>query len=278
MDENENIESEMRQLFGITEDSNDSEVNASEGESSATDNQEQSSQTTGEETSSSETEDAAPAPSTATETTANTETSTEDAPLIPEEKFNKQNSAFAQMRIQNKELSDLLMNLAKATGQNPKNITEAQDILKDGLTKVVSKNRNIPEDILREMEDDKRKLAELQQTQAKQKALAGFQAVKDTFKLTRDEVNKFADKLIENNLNPFEQDVNLVKEYKDMYFDQLIAKAREEGVQEERTRSLNAQRNSTTPSTQKGLPENAGSQETPIKTIKDLDRLLDSLK
>lgn len=278
MDENENIESEMRQLFGITEDSNDSEVNASEGESSATDNQEQPSQTTGEETSSSETEDAAPAPSTATETTANTETSTEDAPLIPEEKFNKQNSAFAQMRIQNKELSDLLMNLAKATGQNPKNIAEAQDILKDGLTKVVSKNRNIPEDILREMEDDKRKLAELQQTQAKQKALAGFQAVKDTFKLTRDEVNKFADKLIENNLNPFEQDLNLVKEYKDMYFDQLIAKAREEGVQEERTRSLNAQRNSTTPSTQKGLPENAGSQETPIKTIKDLDRLLDSLK
>lgn len=278
MDENENIESEMRQLFGITEDSNDSEVNASEGESSATDNQEQSSQTTGEETSSSGTEDAAPAPSTATETTANTETSTEDTPLIPEEKFNKQNSAFAQMRIQNKELSDLLMNLAKATGQNPKNVTEAQDILKDGLTKVVSKNRNIPEDILREMEDDKRKLAELQQTQAKQKALAGFQAVKDTFKLTRDEVNKFADKLIENNLNPFEQDVNLVKEYKDMYFEQLIAKAREEGVQEERTRSLNAQRNSTTPSTQKGLPENAGSQETPIKTIKDLDRLLDSLK
>lgn len=278
MDENENIESEMRQLFGITEDSNDSEVNASEGESSATDKQEPTSQTTGEETSSSGTEDAAPAPSTATETTANTETSTEDTPLIPEEKFNKQNSAFAQMRIQNKELSDLLMNLAKATGQNPKNITEAQDILKDGLTKVVSKNRNIPEDILREMEDDKRKLAELQQTQAKQKALAGFQAVKDTFKLTRDEINKFADKLIENNLNPFEQDINLVKEYRDMYFDQLIAKAREEGVQEERTRSLNAQRNSTTPSTQKGLPENAGSQETPIKTIKDLDRLLDSLK
>ena len=277
MDDIENIESEMRELFGITEDFDVADTDVGNTESSATADEEPASQT-GEDTSAGSTENAAPAETPATATTPNAETSTKDTTLNPEEKFSKQNQAFAQMRIQNKELTDLLMNLAQATGQNPKNIAEAQTMLKEGLTKVVSKNRNIPEDVLREMEEDKRALAEFKQNQARQKALAGFQQVKDLHELSREEVNSFADKLIEKNLNPFEQDIDLVKEYRNLYFDDLIAKAKEAGVQEERARSLKAQQNSTTPSTQKGLPEDTGSQGNPIKTVADLDKLLDSLK
>ena len=267
-------EAEVREMFGITEDlGTDTNVAA---ESAPSADQEPTSQE-GDNTSADSAENAAPT-TPATETTSNAETPAQDTALDPEAKFNKQNSAFAQMRIQNKELSDLLMNLAQATGQTPKNIAEAQTILKEGLTKVVSKNRNIPEDVLREMEEDKKALAEFKQTQARQKALAGFQAVKEAHGLSRDDVNQFADKLIENKLNPFEQDLDLVKEYRNLYFDQLIAKAKEEGVQEERARSLKAQQNSTTPSTQKGLPENAGNQLTPIKSVEDLNSLLDSFK
>lgn len=277
MDDIENIESEMRDLFGITEDSEPAAAPSEPAqESGATVDKEPEPQQ-GENTSAGSTENTAPT-TPVTETTPNTKTPVKDTILDPEEKFSKQNSAFAQMRIQNKELSELLMNLAQATGQNPKNIAEAQTILKEGLNKVVSKNRNIPEDVLREMEDDKRELAELKQNQARQKALAGFQAVKDSFGLSREDVNNFADKLIENKLNPFEQDLDLVKEYRNLYFEELIAKAREEGVQAERARSLKAQQNSTTPSTQKGLPDDTGNQGTPIKTVKDLDKLLDSLK
>ena len=277
----EQIESEMRELFGVTEDNatgTDSTTdNTTATTTESTDNKQPESQT-GDNTSAGSTENAAPETTPATETTPNAKTSTKDTTLNPEEKFNKQNSAFAQMRIQNKELSDLLISLAKATGQNPKNITEAQDILKEGLTKVVSKNRNIPEDILRKMEEDEKAIAQYKQNEAKQNALAGFQKVKDMHDLTNDEVNSFVDKLIEQNLNPFERNLDLVKEYRNMYFDELIAKAKEAGVQEERARSLKAQQNSTTPSTQKGLPDNAGNQERPIKTIADLDKLLDSLK
>lgn len=275
MEDDANIESEMRDLFGITEDSVPAPT--AEPEPAPADDNEPKSQT-GEDTSKESTETAAPAPTPATETAPTPQTSTKDTSLNPEEKFNKQNSAFAQMRIENKDLSDLLMNLAKATGQNPKNITEAKDILKEGLTKVVSKNRNIPEDVLREMEEDKKALAEYKQTQARQKALAGFQAVKDSFGLSKEDVNNFADKLIEHKLNPFEQDLDLVKEYRNMYFEELIAKAREAGVQEERARSIKAQQNSTTPSTQKGVTENTGNQATPIKTTADLDKFLEGLK
>lgn len=280
MDE-EQMKSEINELFGITEDTTSDATDIADETSAETDadaKSEASTETTQQDSTSTESTESNPATESKTET-ASTQTPTEDTPLDPEEKFqSKRDSAFAQMRIQNKEMSDLIMNLAKATGQTPKNMAEAQAMLNEGLTKVVSKNRNIPEDVLREMEEDKKQLAELKQTQARQNALAGFQQVKDTFQLSRNDVNDFADKLIEKNINPYEQNVNLVEQYKLIYFEQLIAKAKEQGVQEERARSLKAQQNSTTPTNQNGLSETTGNQGKPIKTVNDLDALLSGLK
>lgn len=280
MDEKQ-MESEIRDLFGITEetasDTTDSAVETT-AETDVESKSEVNTETAQQDATSTESTESSPATETKTET-ASTQTPAEDTPLDPEEKFqSKRDSAFAQMRIQNKELSDLIMNLAKATGQTPKNMAEAQAMLNEGLTKVVAKNRNIPEDVLREMEEDKKQLAELKQTQARQNALAGFQQVKDTFQLSRNDVNDFADKLIEKNINPYEQNVNLVEQYKLIYFDKLIANAREQGVQEERARSLKAQQNSTTPTNQNGLSETTGNQGKPIKSVMDLDKLLSGLK
>lgn len=276
MDDETNIESEVKEMFGIADELDVTPTDTANPQPSTDATTEQAPTQTEQNTSSDTTANVEPAKST-TETSP-IEKKSEDTPFSPEEKFSKQNSAFAQMRIQNKELSDLLMSLAAATGQNPKNVNEAQTILKEGLNKLTSKNRNIPEDVLREMEEDKKAIASFKQEQAKQKAIAGFQAVKDRFTLSRDEVNAFADKLIENKLNPFEQDLDLVKEYEHLYFNELLAKAKEQGVQEERARSNKAQQNSTTPSTQKGLPDSTGDQSKPIKTIEDLDKLLNSLK
>ena len=280
MEENENIESEIMSMFGIEAETTADTTDNTDENSVATDDasKSDSAETTQQDATSTESTESSPATEPKTET-ASDENSTEDTPLDPEEKFqSKRDSAFAQMRIQNKELSDLIMNLAKATGQTPKNMAEAQAMLNEGLTKVVAKNRNIPEDVLREMEADKKRLAELEQTQAKQNAIAGFQQVKDTFQLSRNDVNEFADKLIEKKINPYEQSVNLVEQYKLIYFDKLIANAREQGVQEERARSLKAQNNSTTPTNQNGLSETTGDQGKPIKTVADLDALLNSLK
>ena len=280
MDE-EQMKSEINELFGISDETTSDATDIADETSAETDadaKSEDSAETNQQDATSTESTESSPATETKTET-ASTQTSTEDTPLDPEEKFqSKRDSAFAQMRIQNKEMTDLIMNLAKATGQNPKNMAEAQAMLNEGLTKVVSKNRNIPEDVLREMEEDKKQLAALRQTQARQNALAGFQQVKDTFQLSRNDVNDFADKLIEKNINPYEQNVNLVEQYKLIYFEQLIAKAKEQGVQEERARSLKAQQNSTTPTNQNGLSETTGNQGKTIRTVEDLDKLLSGLK
>ena len=280
MEENENIESEIMSMFGIEAETTADTTDNTDENSVATDaaSKSDSAETTQQDATSTESTESSPVTEPKTET-ASDKNSAEDTQLDPEEKFqSKRDSAFAQMRIQNKELSDLVMNLAKATGQNPKNMAEAQAMLNEGLTKVISKNRNIPEDVLREMEADKKRLAELEQTQAKQNAIAGFQQVKDTFQLSRNDVNEFADKLIEKKINPYEQSVNLVEQYKLIYFDKLIANAKEQGVQEERARSLKAQNNSTTPTNQNGLSETTGDQGKPIKTVADLDALLNSLK
>ena len=266
---------EVRSLFGLTNEQPASPAPADPAPApSATEDTKPATDTdTNANTGSSATD---PAPST----TASTDpTPAEDTLLDPESKFNKQNSAFAQMRIQNKQYSDMIMNLARATGQNPGNIEEAQALLQDGLNKVVAKNRNIPEDVLREMDRDKQELNELRQAQARQNALAGFQRVKDTFGLSRNDVNAFADKLIAAKINPFENsNIDLVKEYKNLYFDKLIEQAVERGIQAERARALKATQSSTAPTSTRGTPDNTGNQVKRINTVDELNALLDSLK
>ena len=274
-------EAEIRAMWGITEEDSTRTTDTT----SSTEKDKTAADTTTDTTSPGESQ-ASKDVNTETKTPEQKPTTTDtssnqnqDTDFDPENKFSKSNSAFAQMRIENKTMADLILNLAKATGQTPKNLTEAQAMLKEGLTKVVSKNRNIPEDVLREMEEDKNALAEMRKEQAKQKALAGFQQVKDLHGLSREDINKFADKLLEKQINPFEHpDIDLVKEYRSMYFNELIAAAKEQGVQEERARALKATNNSTTPSTQQGLPDNTGNQGNPIKTVADLDKFFESLK
>ena len=266
---NEDVEAEIRAMFGITEDAA-AEPPAQDVDPSATPSNEPAQETPAEGTETPPQEENPP------QEEQNPQTQQQDTVVNPEEKFSKQNHAFAQLRIENKALADLVMNLAKASGQTPRNVAEAQEMLQQGLTKIVSKNRNIPEEALREMEADKLRIAQLEQDQARQKALAGFQKVKDTYQLSREEINAFTDRLIENKINPFEQEVDLVKEYKNLYFDELIAKAVERGVQAERARSLKAQQNSTTPPAQTGGTGTGPVQ--PIKSVKDLDAFLDSLK
>lgn len=273
MDE-ENIEQEMRAMFGITEDSDANTKNPGTTDDTGTDT---TSTAQGTDNSSAGTDTANPDQQTADTTTNNPKDEGQD--FNPEDKFmNKQNAAFARMRTENKEFAELIMNVAKATGANPKNLAEAKELLKGAATKTAAKNRNIPEDVLQEWEADKQALAEYKQQQAKQKALAGFQQVKDMHGLSREEVNDFADKLIERKLNPFENEIDLVKEYRNIYFDTLIAKAKEAGVQEERQRAAKAANNSTTPSTNNGRTDDTGTSGNPIKSIKDLDAFLSNLK
>lgn len=189
----------------------------------------------------------------------------------------KQNKAFAELRMQNKAQAEFIMRLARSAGLNPKDVKEAQEFLSEGATRVEAKKRNIDPEILRQLEEERTELEEYRNQANRQAAMLGFQKVKNEYNLTNEDLNNFAEQLAAKNINPFSGDrVDLLKEYRMLNFDKLLAQAKEAGRQEEIARSLKAKQNSTTPLKTTGNDTPLG--ETPaVNTVKDLDNLLNSL-
>lgn len=189
----------------------------------------------------------------------------------------KQNKAFAELRMQNKAQAEFIMRLARSAGLNPKDVKEAQEFLSEGATRVEAKKRNIDPETLRQLEEERTELEEYRNQANRQAAMLGFQKVKNEYNLTNEDLNNFAEQLAAKNINPFSGDrVDLLKEYRMLNFDKLLAQAKEAGRQEEIARSLKAKQNSTTPLKTTGNDTPLG--ETPaVNTVKDLDNLLNSL-
>lgn len=189
----------------------------------------------------------------------------------------KQNKAFAELRMQNKAQAEFIMRLARSAGLNPKDVKEAQEFLSEGATRVEAKKRNIDPETLRQLEEERTELEEYRNQANRQAAMLGFQKVKNEYNLTNEDLNNFAEQLAAKNINPFSGDrVDLLKEYRMLNFDKLLAQAKEVGRQEEIARSLKAKQNSTTPLKTTGNDTPLG--ETPaVNTVKDLDNLLNSL-
>lgn len=189
----------------------------------------------------------------------------------------KQNKAFAELRMRNKSQNEFIMRMAKAAGLNPQNAEEAQQLLAGNLTTFQAKKQNVDPDVLRKLEEERTELEELRALANRQAAMLGFQKVKDEYHLTNEDLNEFAGQLAAQKINPFGGDaVDLLKEYRMLNFEKLLAQAREEGRQEEISRSAKAKQNSTTPSKTSG--KDAAYNETPvINSVKDLDKYFESI-
>ena len=193
-----------------------------------------------------------------------------------EEKFNKQNRAFAEMRIKNKAQEDFLVRMANMAGLNVKSADEAMNALAPRIQQVEAKQKNMDPEVLKELEDSRKQISEMRKEKIKNSAIQGFANLKTLHGLSDKELDEFADTLIAAHKNPFEQEMDLVAEYRLANFDKLMEKAREAGRAEEITRSQNAQASSTTPTTQRS-PNNTGGSDISIKSQGDIDALFKSL-
>ena len=212
------------------------------------------------------------------ETTSTKDLSENDIDDIEDRMFRgNTKQAFAELRMQNKAQAEFIMRLARSAGLNPKDVKEAQEFLSEGATRVEAKKRNIDPETLRQLEEERTELEEYRNQANRQAAMLGFQKVKNEYNLTNEDLNNFAEQLAAKNINPFSGDrVDLLKEYRMLNFDKLLAQAKEAGRQEEIARSLKAKQNSTTPLKTTGNDTPLG--ETPaVNTVKDLDNLLNSL-
>lgn len=274
----DNIDQEMEALFAGA--AAEAGVSASaEPEGTAT--PETSVETSANNTTTSGSEDAGT--NNDSETPASSETTknddnghTEQTSFSAEDKFSKQNKAFAEMRIKNKEYEQFLMNMARVAKLDVKGAQDAMAVLQERLQQTEAKQKQMDPQVLKELEDSRRQLSEMQAARLKERAISDFARLKATHGLSDADLNEFADTLISKNRNPFEQEMDLVNEYRLTNFDKLIERAREEGRQEEIARSAKAQASSTSPSDQRATPAGAGTP-TAIKTVEDLEALFKTL-
>ena len=187
---------------------------------------------------------------------------------------NKAAAEFARMRIENKKLSTLLGDVAKILGIQ--DISDPEKMLQAVQEKVLqaqAKAIGIPEDILKRQKETEEKLTQYEQNQMRTQAYLGFQKVMDTYKLTQAQLNAFADELLEQGRNPFTTPMDLVKEYRDLHWEDILEAEREKARQEEADRAAKAASHSTQPSTKDGKP---GGDPAKITTVRDLDAWMSS--
>ena len=174
----------------------------------------------------------------------------------------KANAAFAQMRSENTALRKLVNDIAGVLGVNPNTPQpQMQAAVQDAILRAQAKQQNLdPAVLLRLQQLEQYKEANERQSLS-DRALMGFQAVKNQFGLSEKEIDGFADQLMKAGVNPFTTDVDLIAEYKLRNFDKLLAAAEQRGAAKEAERQQNVANHSSQPSKATG----AGSDSEPDK-------------
>lgn len=202
-----------------------------------------------------------------------TNSNTNQQPNKTDAKPNKINDAFARLRTQNAQYEKTLKGVATVLGIDAKDVN-TEDLLKVLQDKVVNeqaKQQNVPPELLKRLNSLEQDKQDRELRDLRTQAFLGFQRVKDKFNLTDDALQDFASELQLDGINPFETPINLETAYIQKHFNDLIAAAKEQGIQEEQARANKASTNSSTPATKRGAEDNKDSSEN-IKTVADLTK------
>ena len=183
----------------------------------------------------------------------------------------KQTQAFAAMRVENSTLKNTLQSVAAVLGiTETKDLSALSEAIKVKALEAQAKQQNVPVEMLQKLDRLENLEQQFTATQLQTQAAIGFQKVAEQFKLGNEELVAFAQSLLADGLNPYEKQVDLVKEYRDRNWETIINQAVETAVRAEQERAAKAGKASD-PGTEKGgVP---GAQDK-ITTIKDLDSLI----
>ena len=209
-----------------------------------------------------------------TEGTTDTSATTDPTP----ESNNKANAAFAEMRIQNRKITDALAAVLQQHGLDPALAKNPEQLIKDAedaRLEAEAKKQQVPADLLKRLTQLEKANLENERTRLTNAALAGFQAVKQKYNLSNQDISAFARQLQEAGTNPFEQEMDLEQHYKLHNLDKIIAAETQRAVEEALRNQQSAIQHSTAPSTTQGKKESSGADT--IDTMAQFDRFLMSL-
>ena len=179
----------------------------------------------------------------------------------------KDANAFAEMRVQNKAMSDMLKKIADATGIQ---YTDQNDMLaklnSDALTKLAEK-QGVPVEILQRMETLERNSQLYLQQQNESRLRAGFVNLKQDYGLSDEEMMNFAKQLDDDKVDLSK--VDLVAEYRNRNFEAIVQKRIDAAVAAALSKDQQAQAQSTQPTAQ-GAVQQAAAKTEQITTVAGL--------
>lgn len=189
----------------------------------------------------------------------------------------KSQQAFISMRQQNKKYSDVLKGIAGVLGVQGDHSDEANILaaLQSKITENEAGKNNVPVEMYERLKQLELRDQEYTAVQTQQRVASGFEAVKNQFELTQPELNTFAEDLVKSGRNPLEANLDLVSEYKSMYFDKLVQKAADAAIAAEQARASKATTQSTKPGNKIGNnPAETGDQK--VSNVRELENWLKS--
>lgn len=181
------------------------------------------------------------------------------------------------MRIQNSQYEKALENVADILGIDKGKAKTPDALLAEVKAKTLEKqaaSQNVPLELLQQMEGFRQKAEAFERAQMEQQALAGFRQVQTMHGLGEQDMMEFIGKLEESGINPFvNPNVDLVKEYRNFYFDSILQKQVDAAVQKALGTQQAAANHSTTPGTHSG-PSGEGAKANSVNTVAGLEALL----
>lgn len=202
----------------------------------------------------------------------------DDPPFEPGNLFGtgKQNTAFAQMRVQNTAMQKTLAKVAQTLGINTNDPEQLLAALDRKVNEHTAETTGVPLDTLERLDkltrDAERRDAETMAAEATR----GFQRVKDEFKLDNKGLAAFAAQLRDAGMNPFATPMDLIKEYRAMNFDTLLSKAKDEAAAAAAKLQEHGQQHSTQPST--AAPAAAPGSAKSVTSVSGLEELMKELQ
>ena len=187
----------------------------------------------------------------------------------------KRNFAFGKMRTEINQLTELLGKVAKANGVDYSDSKDLVAKLNDDAIQKMAQRQNVPVEILQELDMLRRDSEQFKAQQRKDAAAIGFQRVMDTYNLTQEQLKEFAVELDNRGMNPFEQNVDLLEQYKILHYDDILNAAVKKAVEEALKKDSAANQSSSTPAQQQG---GNGGENQKVSTVAGLTALLNDVK
>lgn len=190
----------------------------------------------------------------------------------------KQNYAFAEMRTQNKKLSNLISKLGTVLGLDEKTpVDEIADKVQSVLLQKESKDSNIPVEYLQRMQALEVIAQDATRVKREKEVSDNLTSLSEKYNLSKEQLTEFATQLAADGKNPLEVDnVDIESEYLKRHQQDLIQAAVAKALADEKARLAKADNHAGG----KG-PSGAGSGDeggSKIKTVAELSKALDSLE